>query len=122
MPEQPPPQGPPATSGVEASLHAIADVLRGSAPMSPDAQRALADLIDELGSALHSTPVPPAEARHLADSTAHLVRALGHRHDPRRLASARDRLEQAILAVEAQAPAAAGLARRVIDALANVGI
>jgi hypothetical protein len=38
------------------------------------------------------------------------------------LTAGRDRLERAILAVESQSPLAAGLARRLLDALANIGI
>ena len=121
MPEQPP-SGPPEPSGVPASLHAIARLLRESPPLGPEAQQALAALVDELGNALGSAPVPPAEVTHLADSTAQFVQAVRHRHDPGRLAAARDRFEQAILGAEAQAPLTAGLARRLLDALANIGI
>ena len=121
MPEQPP-SGQPEPSGVPASLHAIARLLRESPPLSPEAQQALAALLDELGNALESAPLPPAEVTHLADITAHFVQAVRHRHDPGRLAAARDRLEQAILGAEAQAPLAAGLAQRLLDALANIGI
>jgi len=121
MPDQPS-GNPPVTTEVEASLHAIARVLREAPPLGPQAQRALAALVDELGNALHSAEVPAAEVRHLADSTATLVSALQHRHDVSRLARARDRLEEAILGIEGKAPVTAGLARRVLDALANIGI
>ena len=53
MPAQP--------SGVPASLHAIARLLRESPPMGPEAQQALAALLDELAKALESAPLPPAE-------------------------------------------------------------
>src|SRR5947209_11794393 len=117
MSEQPP-GGLPVTSEVEASLHTVARVLREAQPLGPEARRALADLVDELGNVLHSAAVPPPDVRHLADSTTHLIQALHQRQDPGRLARARDRLEQAILGIESQAPVAAGLARRVMDALA----
>jgi hypothetical protein len=46
-----------------------------------------------------------------------------HRRDaPGSLAAARDRLEAALLATESTAPLTAGLARRLLDALANIGI
>jgi hypothetical protein len=124
MPEQPQqlPEGVPPTAGVQASLHAIAQALRAGQPLDAEARQALAELVDELGNALNSAAVPSAEVDHLAGSTAHLVQALQQRHDAGRLASARGRLERAILAAEAQAPFLAGLARRVLDALANVGI
>jgi hypothetical protein len=106
---------------VQASLHVVAELLRNPRPLTPEVRAALADLLDEFGGSLAPTAVPPAEVQHLAESTAHLARALG-RKDPGYLASARDRLEQAVLAAEAQAPAAADLARRLLDALANIGI
>jgi hypothetical protein len=122
MPEQPqqPPGGAPGTAGVQASLHALAQALREGQPLDAEARQALAELVDELGDALNSAS--SAEAGRLAESTAHLIQALHQRHDPVRVASARDRLEQSILAAEAQAPFLTGLARRVLDALANVGI
>src|SRR5438270_7678293 len=80
MPEQPP-SGQPEPSGVPASLHAIARLLRESPPMGPEAQQALAALLDELAKALESAPLPPAEVTHLADVTAHFVQAVRPRHD-----------------------------------------
>ena len=121
MPEQPP-SGPPAPSGVQASLHAIAEVLREPRPLSREAREALAALVDELGAAVSSAPVPPAEVAHLADSTAHLVQAVHRQATPGLLAAARQRLDRAIVAAETTSPLAAGLARRLLDALANIGI
>jgi hypothetical protein len=123
MPEQPP-SGAPVPSGIRGSLHAIAQVLREVHPLSREAQQALAGLIDDLGNslALAVAPVPPEELTRLAASTAHLVRLVHRRAEPGLLASARDRLEQAILSAEAQAPLSSGLARRFLDALANIGI
>jgi Domain of unknown function (DUF4404) len=121
MPEQPP-SGSPAPSEVQASLHAIAEVLRQPQPLSQEAREALAALVDELGSSLAAAPVPPAEVAHLADSTARLVQAVHRQAAPKSLAAARDRLEGAILAAESQSPLTAGLARRLLDALANIGI
>jgi hypothetical protein len=107
---------------VQASLHAIAEVLRQPRPLDPEAREALAALVDELGTSLAAAPIPPAEVAHLADSTAKLVQAVHHQAAPKLLAAARDRFERAILAVESQSPLAAGLARRLLDALANIGI
>jgi hypothetical protein len=108
--------------GIQASLHTIAEILRDPHPLSPEARKALAELMDELG-ALLATPSVPAEALgHLAQSTAHLVQVTHRRADAGLVAAARDRLEQAILGAESQAPLAAGIARRVLDALANIGI
>jgi hypothetical protein len=124
MPEQPPsgtPGSAPGPSPAQACLHVIAELLRNPRPLTPEVRTALADLLDEFGGSLAPAAVPPAEVQHLAESTAHLARAL-HKKDPGYLASARDRLEQAVLAAEAQAPTAANLARRLLDALANIGI
>jgi hypothetical protein len=118
VPEQPP-VGP---SAVSAGLHHIAAALREGPPLGPEAQRALAALIDELGNALPAAEPATPELEHLAGTTADFVRALHQRHEPGRLAAARDRLERAILGAEAQAPLTAGVARRVLDALANLGI
>jgi hypothetical protein len=38
------------------------------------------------------------------------------------LGRARERLEEAVVEAEAQAPLAVGLARRLLDTLANIGI
>jgi nucleoside-triphosphatase THEP1 len=121
MPE-PASSGPPIPPSVQASLHAVAEVLRDPHPLSAEAREALAALVDELGNLLTAPGAPPEAVTHLADSTAHLVQAVHRRADEGLLAAARDRLEQAILGVEAQAPLAAGIARRVLDALAGIGI
>jgi hypothetical protein len=121
MPEQPS-AGPPLPPAVQASLHAVAQALRDPHPLDPEARAALAALVDELGNLLANPQVPDEAVRHLADSTAHLVQAVRRRADEGLLAAARGRLEQAILGVEAQAPLAAGVARRLLDALANIGI
>jgi hypothetical protein len=111
---------PPAR--ITDGLHELARALREAPPLGPDAQHALAALIDELGNAVGGTEVPPAEVTHLAESTAHFVQALHRQHEPGGLAAARDRLEQAVLRAEARAPVVAGLAQRALDALANLGI
>jgi hypothetical protein len=103
-------------------LRALARVLREAPPLDPEAQRALAELIDELGNAAGANEVPPAEVTHLAETTTHFVQALQRRHETAGLAAARDRLEGAVLRAEAKAPVVAGLARRALDALANLGI
>jgi hypothetical protein len=121
MPEELPPE---ATTpvGVQPSLHAVAEILRDPHPLSLEVRRALADFVDELGTALAGSAVPPAEVTHLADSAAHLVKAVNRRDAPGMLAAARNRLEAAVLATESKAPLTAGLAQRLLDALANIGI
>ena len=121
MAEQPS-TGAPAASEVQNSLHAIAQILREPHPLSHEAREALAALVDELGTVLAAAPVPPTEVAHLAGSVAHLVQAVHQQATPGFLASARARLDGAIVAAESKAPLAAGVARRLLDALANIGI
>ena len=121
MPEQSP-SDPPAPPGVQPSLHAVAEMLRDPHPLSHEVRAALADFVDELGTALAGSSVPPAEVTHLADSAAQLVKTVHRQDAPGVLAAARARLEAAILTTESKAPLAAGLARRLLDALANIGI
>ncbi len=111
---------PPAR--ITDGLHDLARALREAPTLGSDAQRALAELIDELGNAAGNTEVPPAEVTHLTQTTASFLQAIKHRHEPAGLAAARDGLEQAVLRAEARAPVVAGLARRLLDALANWGI
>ena len=115
-------EGVPSVAELKARLHAVAQRLRQPGPVDPEAKRTLAELVDELSAALGSGEVPPAEVAHLAESTAHLAEALHEREDAGLLGGARDRLEQAALNAEARAPLAVGLARRLLDALANIGI
>ncbi len=121
MPEQPPSTA-AAPAGVQASLHTIAEILRDPRPLAHEVRAVLADLVDELGRVLATTAMPPAEVAHLAESTAHLTRAVHRREAPGLLSAARDRVEAAILAAESKAPLTAGLARRLLDTLANIGI
>jgi hypothetical protein len=115
MPEPTPPE-------VAASLHTVARLLREGQHLTPEAQQVLAELVDEIGNALEPGTVPSAELAHLAESTAHLAEVLHQRPEGGVLTAARDRLEQAALAVEYQAPVLTGLVRRLIDTLSNLGI
>jgi hypothetical protein len=120
MPEEPNDASLPAT--IQASLRTIAAVLREPHPLSVEAQEALAGLMDELGNVVTAKEPPPEAVRRLADSTARLVQAVHRRADAGLVVQARDRVEQAIIGAEAHAPLVAGVARRLLDALANIGI
>ena len=113
MAEQPPPP---------VDLHALAQKLRDAEDLGPEAQQAIADLLDELARAIPSSGVAPAETAHLAEGAAHLAMALHERHEPGALAAALERFEAAINRAEAKAPMASGIARRLIETLANLGI
>jgi F0F1-type ATP synthase membrane subunit b/b' len=121
MPPQPSPDV-PADANLETKLRSIAQLLRQADHLSPEAQKALAEIVEELGKALHSATVSSEEAKSLADSTAHLVQALHQRQNQGLLATARDRMRQAITRVEYQAPFAAQIAGRLLDTLASFGI
>jgi hypothetical protein len=120
MAEQPPTDPPP--DQVRDRLRELARLLRKARHLDPDAKQELADLVDELGGALHPEAFSSAETAHLADSAAHLAQALSRPGDTGLLDAARERLEKAVARAEAKAPVATGVARRLIDALANLGI
>ena len=115
MPNQPPPDA-------LASLQTVARLLRGAQHLGPEAQRALADLVEELSQALASESLSAQEKAHLAQTTENLARAVHEQHDQGLLSDARDRLEQAVVGIETRAPVATGVVRRLVDALANLGI
>jgi hypothetical protein len=121
MPEHPETKT-PSVQEVQAKLHEVARMLQGSTSLDSEAQQILAELVDELGVALQASTTPPAEVARLAASAAHLAEALHHQRDQGFLGKARDRLGAAVLQAEAKAPVAAGVARRLLDVLANIGI
>ena len=120
MPENVGPGTPPAPE-IQARLREVAESLRETSTIDSESRAALAGLLDELGAALGPAP-PSPEVAHLAQTAAHVAESLHHPHDHGRMAGARGRLEQAILAAEARAPFVSGLARRLIDVLAAIGV
>jgi hypothetical protein len=121
MSDQPEPTV-PSIQAIQARIRDVAQTLRDSRSVSPELQTALAERLDELSSVLKEPNAPPAEVAHLAESAALLAQALHDRHDEGLLAKARERLGAAMFQAEAHAPTAVGLARGVINALANIGI
>jgi hypothetical protein len=103
-------------------LHELAQRLREAGALGPEAQRAVADLLDDLAKAIPPAVGDTAETTHLAESATHLAEALRLRHRTTALPAARERFENAIARAEAKAPLASGIARQIIDALANLGI
>jgi hypothetical protein len=104
------------------NLHELAEELRQADHLGPDAQRALANLLDELARAIPVGSAAPAETAHLAESASQLAAALHERREPGALAAAVERFETAVARAEAKAPLAAGIAHRLIETLANLGI
>jgi hypothetical protein len=110
----------PAT--IQADLQELAASLRAADHLEPDVQRALADLVAELGRDLDPGTLPLGEKAHLAETTALLLQALHQRHDAGRLAKVKERFEGAAARAEATAPFLTGMVRRLLDALSNLGI
>jgi hypothetical protein len=115
-------QSDPVQSGLQTKLDQIAQLLRQTDHLDPQTQQNLARLVQELGQALAAAPISPEEKASLAESTSHLVHALHQKHEKGVLAKARQRLSEAVASVETQAPLAAQLAARLLDALASSGI
>jgi hypothetical protein len=111
----------PTDPAVTDRLRQLAQTLREADHLEPEAQKALADLVDELSGALTSCPVSDSNRKHLVEGTAHLVEALRHQKPAGRL-TAVQRLEEAAIRAETEAPLATGIVRRLIDTLANLGI
>src|SRR5947209_10832704 len=99
---------PQAAADVLACLHEVAQVLRQAHHLEPAAQRALADLVDELSRSVNPADLPSVETAHLAQTTVQLARALDQQHDETVLARARERLEAAAAKAEVQAPRITG--------------
>jgi hypothetical protein len=121
MPDNPVPD-PASVPEIQARLQAVAKRLRETRSLDPESRRTLAELVGELSTVLQSSQVPPSEVARLAETTTHLADSLQHHHEPGVLGKVRDQFEQAVLGAEAKAPVAVGVARRLLDALANLGI
>ncbi|HVS37043.1 MAG TPA: hypothetical protein VMS17_15895 [Gemmataceae bacterium] len=112
----------PAPNDPTATLHAVARALRDTPHLGREAKQALADFLDALDDPATRAAAPPAEMNRLTEQAANLLQALRHQHNPGILADARDRLEEAVLRAESAAPVTAGAFRRLLDALANIGL
>jgi hypothetical protein len=112
----------PSVPEIQARLQTVARMLQRSHSLDSASQQALSELVQELGAAIGSAQVPAAELAHLADSTARLAESLHHQHDQGLLGQARDRFEKAVVRAEARAPFVSGLAQRLLETLANLGI
>jgi hypothetical protein len=111
-----------STADVMAALHELARQVRATRTLSPEAQQALADLVDELVHSQHAAPLPEPEAVHLAESAAQLAQALQQPHESGLLKTAVQRLENVAARMEARAPVVTGVVRRLLAALADLGI
>jgi hypothetical protein len=121
MPEPTPPH-PIPPSAVPDRLREIAQLLRSADHLEPEAQQSLADLAEELAKALNAGGVPSTEEAQLGQQAGQLIQALHQEEAAAPLAAKRHLLQEAIQAAQARAPFAAGLARQLLDAIANIGI
>ncbi len=121
MPDTPA-QANPSVPEIQARLTNLAQQLRESPSLDDESRETLAELVAELSTVLQSAQVPPAEVTQLAQTTAHLAESLQHRPAPGVLGKVRNQFEQAMLEAETHAPVSVGLARRVLEMLANLGI
>ena len=115
-------QNPPSTEDRAANLHAVARALRETPHLGRKAQQALADFLDALDDPETTAAASPAEMNQLTSRATQLLNALRHQHDVGVLTAARDGLEEAVLRAEAEVPVTAGAFRRLLDALANIGL
>src|SRR5688500_2312701 len=99
-------------------LRETAKLLREAEHLTPEQRQAMAEAAERLADALRVTS--PEEAARLSEAAASLMEAVHRQHTP--LEEAREGLEQAIIAAETRAPVATGLARQLVDVLANLGI
>lgn len=103
-------------------LQELAQLLRSADHLSPEAKAELATLVEELGQSLDPARLSDPARAHLQDHAAHLIEALHGQADEGLLGSAKKRLEETAVRLEAEAPQATGIVRRLIDAIANLGI
>lgn len=109
-------------SSIQNKFHELSRLLRDSRHLGLEARSELSDLIEELSRVMASHALPSEETAHLAASTEHLVRSLHQQQDVGVLGAAKERLEEAALRAETEAPLATGVVRRLVDALASWGI
>jgi hypothetical protein len=113
---------PPAVLEIQARLRDIALELRQSTSLDSSARTALAELLDELTRTLETENLPAAELTELAETTAGLAEALHRQQNEGIVGKAKESFQRAVTSAEAHAPLAVGLARTLLDALANIGI
>ena len=117
---------PPSDSTHEPSirdrLHQLALHLRGHPHLGPEAQTELAELLDDLGREIAPERLTVGEEKHLHELVTHVAEALGAPGATGVFGAAKDRLEEMVVDAEVRAPFAAGIARRIVAALTDLGI
>jgi len=121
MPDQNP-TNPQAVDQIRTDLQEFARLLREGGRLDADAQKTLANLLEELGTELDPAAMPSQQTIHLAELTSQLARSIHEQHQADPLTTARDRLEEAARWAETHAPVATGIVRRFIDVLGSIGV
>lgn len=107
---------------LQTRLKDIVRRLRQPGSLDAESQQTLAGLVDEMTAVLRNAHLPAAELTHLAQTTAHLEDTLQYHQDQGTVGKARAGLERVVSSAETSAPLAVGLARRLLEVLANIGI
>ncbi len=121
MPEHTTPE-PQLVAQTQFNLRHLAASLRETGHLEPETQKALANLLDELGTELDSVGLASANTLHLTAAVSEVARSLHDQRSMGLLASARDHLKNAAMNSEVEAPFATGIVYRLIDLLASMGI
>jgi hypothetical protein len=109
-------------SQTQAKLRQLAVSLREAEHLDPETQKALANLLDELGTELESAGLASPRTAHLAEAASEVARSLHEQHPTDQFVTARDRLKEAAVQTEVEAPVTTGVVYRMLDVLASIGI
>jgi hypothetical protein len=121
MPENPQPNV-SGESPVRTKLRQLAQDVRRAHHLEPETRRKLADLLTRLSQELKPETLSAEDKGHLVAGIVELSEALREEKGIGPLTAARERLGEAIIETQAEAPVATGFLRRLLDALANIGI
>ena len=121
MPEQTTPEPQPVAQ-TQSNLRQLAASLRETGHLEPETQEALANLLDELGTELDSVGLASANTLHLAQAVTEVACSLHEQRSVGLLAFTQDRLKNAAMKAEVEAPVATGVVYRLIDLLGSIGI
>lgn len=103
------------------SLGELARLLREVDHLEPEVRRELADVVEELEAAVHGE-LTVEDAAHVRSSVRHVIEAIRQQRDQTAPGHAVGQLEATVARTAAEAPVAAGVARRLIEMLADLGI
>jgi hypothetical protein len=108
---------------VLTNLLTTAQSLSATKHLTPTAQKALAELVGELGNTLASGKASSEEVARLAESVALLNQAISDEENREHSKhAARERLQESIYRAEAKHPILAGMAQQFLNILAEIGI